>query len=109
MKIDVKHVADLARIRLSPSEMAAMEEDLRSILKHVERLSEVNVDGVPPTFGSNEVGGVRLDQDVERPGLNRDRLLELAPLARDGYYVVPKEAPGAGGKLDDVKPGEGRR
>ena len=49
MEIDVKHVANLAKIRLSPQEMAEIEKDLRSILEHIERLGEVDVEGVPPT------------------------------------------------------------
>lgn len=95
MRIDVKHVADLARMRLSPAEMAAMEKDLESILEHIERLSEINVDGVEPTFGSKEENGARLGEDKARQGLPRDRVLEIAPLSRDGYFVVPKESPAA--------------
>ncbi|MGI6633547.1 MAG: Asp-tRNA(Asn)/Glu-tRNA(Gln) amidotransferase subunit GatC [Bacillota bacterium] len=107
MRIDVKHVADLARMRLSPGEAAKIEKDLESILRHIDRLSEIDVEGVEPTFGFRGAKGVVLEEDTPRPGLNRDRLLEIAPEVRDGYYVVPKEAP-ASDDSGEAPPG-GRR
>lgn len=101
MEIDVKHVADLARIRLTPGEMREVEKDLRSILDHIERLAEVNVDGVPPTFGPAKATGLRPAPDEVRPGLPREALMRLAPATQDGNVLVPKEAgePGdAGGE-----------
>jgi aspartyl-tRNA(Asn)/glutamyl-tRNA(Gln) amidotransferase subunit C len=91
MRIDVKHVADLAKLRLSPEELAAMEKDLEMILAHIERLAGVDVEGIEPTFGSREPSAVRLQPDVVEPGLSRAGLLESAPQTQDGYYVVPKE------------------
>jgi len=92
MEIDVKHVADLARIRLSPEEMLEMEKDLRGILAHIERLKEVQVHDVPPTFGPAKSTGLRLEEDTPRPGLQRDQVLQMAPATMDGNILVPKEA-----------------
>lgn len=91
MEIDVKHVADLARIRLSPKEMAEIEKDLRGILEHIDKLSEINVEGVPPTFGPAKSAGLRLAEDLPAKSLSRDEVLKLAPAARDGSVLVPKE------------------
>jgi aspartyl-tRNA(Asn)/glutamyl-tRNA(Gln) amidotransferase subunit C len=89
MKIDMKHIADLAKLRLSPGELESMERDLEMVLAHIERLAGIDLEGVEPTFGSREPAGVRLQQDDPKPGLSRACLLELAPSARDGHYVVP--------------------
>ena len=91
MEIDVKHVANLAKIRLSPQEMAEIEKDLRSILEHIERLREVDVEGVPPTFGPAKSTGLRLAEDAPAKGLSREDALRLAPATRDGSVLVPKE------------------
>lgn len=100
MEIDVRRVAELAKVRLSPDEMEAMKRDLESIVQRFERLSEIDVEGVEPTFGPHSENGVRLDEDVARPGLGRHHVLGLAATARDGYYVVPKEGPSASEKAD---------
>jgi aspartyl-tRNA(Asn)/glutamyl-tRNA(Gln) amidotransferase subunit C len=92
MEIDVKHVADLAKIRLSPLEMKEVEKDLRSILTHIERLGEVDIQGVEPTFGPAKSTGLRLAEDAPAPGLCRDTVLKLAPATRGGNVLVPKEA-----------------
>ena len=91
MEIDVKHVADLAKIRLSPQEMREVEKDLRSILAHIERLAEVDVEGVTPTFGPAKSTGLRPEEDAPRRGLCREVVLKLAPATRDGSVLVPKE------------------
>jgi aspartyl-tRNA(Asn)/glutamyl-tRNA(Gln) amidotransferase subunit C len=105
MEIDVRHVADLVKIHLSPEEMREVEKDLRSILDHIARLAEIEVTGVPPTFGPAKAAGLRPDPDVPRPGLRREVVLKLAPASRDGNVLVPKEAPGGTG---GGRPGEER-
>ena len=52
MSIDreqVLHVARLARLRLSDDEVTTMVGELSSILGHIERISELDLEGVPPT------------------------------------------------------------
>lgn len=94
MEIDVKHVAELARIRLTQEEMLEVGRDLRSILDHIERLSEIDVEGVPPTFGPAKDAGLRPAPDEVKPCLPREALMKLAPATQDGNVLVPKEAPG---------------
>ncbi len=92
MEIDVKHVANLARIRLSPKEAALLEQELGLILSHIERLSVVDVEGVPPTFGPAKSAGLRLADDEPKQGLSREDALKLAPATMDNGFLVPKEA-----------------
>ena len=91
MSIDreqVLHVARLARLRLSDAEVDTMASELSSILGHIERISELDLEGVPPTTHVVEVGNA-LREDVPTPSLPRDVILEQAPATQDGGFLVP--------------------
>ena len=91
MSIDreqVLHVARLARLRLSDEEVDTMAHELSSILEHIERISELDLDGVPPTTHVVEVANA-LRADEPRPSLPRDVVLEQAPATQDGGFLVP--------------------
>ena len=45
----VLHVARLARLRLDEDEIERMSRELSSVLDHIEKISELDLDGVPPT------------------------------------------------------------
>lgn len=95
MDIDVKHIAELAKLSLSEEELTALGEDLKSILGHVENLFKVDVEGVPPTFGCVfDPGDLESysDKDVARPGLLRAIALLAAPSVQDVYFKVPRGA-----------------
>jgi aspartyl-tRNA(Asn)/glutamyl-tRNA(Gln) amidotransferase subunit C len=91
MSIDreqVLHVARLARLRLSDEEVATMASELSNILEHIERISSLDLDGVPPTTHVVEVANaLRADEPV--PSLPRDVILEQAPAVQDGGFLVP--------------------
>ena len=88
----VLHVAKLARLRLSDEEVDRMAPELSKILEHVERMDELDLDGVEPTTHVVELQNV-LREDVPRPGLSQERALEQAPDEADGGFRVP--SPGA--------------
>jgi aspartyl-tRNA(Asn)/glutamyl-tRNA(Gln) amidotransferase subunit C len=88
----VLHVARLARLRLSDEELERMPAELSKILEHVERMDELDLDGVEPTTHVVELQNV-LREDVPRPCLPRERALEGAPDVADGGFRVP--SPGA--------------
>ena len=88
----VLHVARLARLRLSDEEVARMADELSSILEHVERIDELDLDGVAPTSHVIDIENV-LRPDEPRPCLPRERALENAPDATDDGFRVP--SPGA--------------
>ena len=46
---DVRHIAKLARLNLSDEEVAKFSTDLTSILQYIEKLQEVDTEGVEPT------------------------------------------------------------
>ena len=84
----VLHVARLARLRLSDEEVSKMAAELSNILEHIERISELDLDGVPPTSHVVEVANA-LRADESRPCLPRDVALAEAPATQDGGFLVP--------------------
>jgi aspartyl-tRNA(Asn)/glutamyl-tRNA(Gln) amidotransferase subunit C len=89
----VLHVARLARLRLSDEEVARMQRELSTILDHIEKLNELDLEGVEPTSHVVELENV-LREDVPRPSLPREKALEQAPDAAGGGFRVP--SPGQG-------------
>ena len=84
----VLHVARLARLELADDEVERMAGELSSILEHVERISELDLDDVEPTTHVVELENV-LRPDDPRPSLPRERALESAPDPADGAFRVP--------------------
>jgi len=84
----VLHVARLSRLKLSEDEVSAMQGDMSSILDHVDRLSEIDVEGVEPTSHVVPLENVLRD-DVPRPSLDRETSLSQAPDPSDGAFRVP--------------------
>ena len=94
MKIDVKYVSELARLELSAAEEATFQPQLEGIVKYVEKISEVNVDGVEPMMhGKAIVNAFR--EDVVRPSLDKEVALENAPKRVDDEFLLPKIVEGA--------------
>ena len=84
----VLHVAKLARLKLSDEEVERMAGELSGILDHVERISELDLDGVEPTSHVIELENV-LRPDEPRPSWSREKVLEPAPDPADGQFRVP--------------------
>ena len=88
----VLHVARLARLRLSDSELERMAGELSGILEHVDRISELDLDGVEPTSHVVDLENV-LRPDEPRPSWPRERMLESAPdPAQDAFRVPSPQA-----------------
>ena len=83
----VLHVARLARLRLEEEEIDRMSRELSTVLDHIERISELDLEGVEPTSHVVEVENV-MRADEPRPSWPRDRVLADAPdAASDGFRV----------------------
>jgi aspartyl-tRNA(Asn)/glutamyl-tRNA(Gln) amidotransferase subunit C len=88
----VLHVARLARLELSDEEVERMAGELSSILGHIETISELDLEGVPPTSHVIDVGSA-LRPDESRPSLPREVALANAPdVADDGFRVPSPQA-----------------
>ncbi len=91
----VQHVAALARLALTDEEMIAIGKDLKAILNHVDKLSEVDVTGVKP-LASPHSHCSRLHDDMAEPPLAAKTVLDLAPATEGDFIAVPKVLTGGG-------------
>lgn len=92
MKVDeatVRHVARLARIKVTPQEAKSLQKELSAILDWVEQLGEVDTSGVEPM---TRVEGLALPKraDVVTDGGIADQIVSNAPLTEDHFFLVPK-------------------
>ena len=87
--LNIDHVAKLARIELTPEEKADYAAQLGDVLKHIERLKEVDVSGVEPTAHAFPLNNV-WQEDIAREGLPVEDALRNAPARRGNMVVVPK-------------------
>jgi aspartyl-tRNA(Asn)/glutamyl-tRNA(Gln) amidotransferase subunit C len=84
----VLHVAKLARLKLTDEEIERMAGELSGILDHVDRISELDLEGVEPTSHVIALENV-LRPDEPRPSWSRDDVLERAPDPASGAFRVP--------------------
>jgi aspartyl-tRNA(Asn)/glutamyl-tRNA(Gln) amidotransferase subunit C len=84
----VLHVARLSRLALSDEELERMPAELSKILEHVEKMDELDLEGVEPTAHVVELQNVLRD-DEPRPCLPRERALAGAPDVAEGGFRVP--------------------
>jgi aspartyl-tRNA(Asn)/glutamyl-tRNA(Gln) amidotransferase subunit C len=87
---DVQHLAQLSSLQLEDGEAEALRVDLENILGYIEQLSELNTEGVEPTYQVTDLQNVWRDDVVDDYGLGRDALLALAPDAEKNQIKVPK-------------------
>jgi len=88
----VLHVARLARLELTEAEVERASRELSTILDHIERIGELELDSVSPTSHVVEVD-TPLRADEPEPSLSVEEALAAAPDAHDGGFRVP--SPGA--------------
>lgn len=89
---EVRYVAGLANLRLTDAEVRTLAGDLDEILTHIDKLNEIETDGVEPMaqvlYEAGETATLR--EDVELPPLSNQDALANAPAAGGGYFKVPK-------------------
>lgn len=85
---EVQHIADLARLSLTTSEMQRYTEQLSAILTYASQLDEVDTAQIPPTLsGLPESPPLRPDE--ARPGLPASEILANSADTCDGQFKVP--------------------
>ena len=87
--IDVRYVANLARLELSDAEVATFQPQLEAILGYVETLSKLDVSGIDATAHSTNVFG-RMRDDTPHTSLTAEAVLQNAPEQAQGQIRVPK-------------------
>jgi aspartyl-tRNA(Asn)/glutamyl-tRNA(Gln) amidotransferase subunit C len=88
----VLHVARLARLELSEEEVQKMAAELSKVLDHIEKIRELDLEGVPPTSHVVEVTDA-LRADEPGPCLPASVVLAAAPEPLEGGFGVPTPGP----------------
>jgi aspartyl-tRNA(Asn)/glutamyl-tRNA(Gln) amidotransferase subunit C len=88
-RTDVAHLARLARIAMTDSELDAMTGQLDVILGAVGRVQEVAAADVPPTSHAVPLTNV-FRADESQPCLGAEQALAAAPAAEAGRFRVPR-------------------
>ena len=88
-KIDVPYLAQLARISLDAEQMAKFGAQLQQIVSYVEKLKEVNVEGIEPTAHATPITNVFRPDEPRAPG-DSAPFLKNAPHQVNNLFVVPK-------------------
>ncbi len=92
MSIDretARKVAHLARIGVAEEALDDLARELSAVLGFVEQLMEVDVEGVEPMVSVTPMT-LKKRRDEVTDGGYPDRILANAPMAREGFFVVPK-------------------
>jgi aspartyl-tRNA(Asn)/glutamyl-tRNA(Gln) amidotransferase subunit C len=88
-RIDVRHVARLARLALTDDEVVRYGNQLGDLLQHVDQLAELDTGAVAATAQVIAARNV-MREDVLGPTLDRDVVLAGAPQPQHGFFRVPK-------------------
>ncbi|MGA3170942.1 MAG: Asp-tRNA(Asn)/Glu-tRNA(Gln) amidotransferase subunit GatC [Chthoniobacteraceae bacterium] len=87
--LDVRYVAQLARINLSEEEISTFQSQLGHVIEYVEKLKQVDVSGVEPTAHASPVFNV-FRPDVPRDWFDAPTALSNAPRQSNGLFSVTK-------------------
>ena len=86
---DVLHVARLSRLHLTDEEVERMREQLDAILAYIDKLRELDVEGVEPTAHAVPLVNVMRD-DTLVPSLSQEAALANAPDRAQEFFRVPR-------------------
>lgn len=86
---EIEHVANLARLNLTPDEKQKMTKELAEIIGFADKLNELDTQGVEPTAHVLPISNV-FRKDEVRPSFDREQIISNAPTVEDGCIKVPK-------------------
>jgi aspartyl-tRNA(Asn)/glutamyl-tRNA(Gln) amidotransferase subunit C len=85
---DVRHIANLARLKLTEEEILRYAEQLSAVLDYASRLQELDTSQISPTTSISPFNAP-LRPDEPRPSLPRERILANAPQQETDMFRVP--------------------
>ncbi|MCF3944934.1 Asp-tRNA(Asn)/Glu-tRNA(Gln) amidotransferase subunit GatC [Oceanobacillus alkalisoli] len=85
----VMHVADLARLHITDEEAEKLAEELQSIIKHAEQLTELDTTNVEPTTHVIHLENVMRKDEPRTDWITQEEALKNAPDHKDGQFRVP--------------------
>lgn len=85
----IEYVGILAKLELSDEEKEQAKKDMGNMLDYIDKLNELDTEGVEPMSHAFPVQNVFREDEVVN-GDDRDNMLKNAPQKKDGTYMVPK-------------------
>lgn len=85
----IEHLAHLSRLNFNEAESKEMKADLNKMLGFVEKMNEIDTDGVEPLIYMNDEVNV-LREDVTRSEITHEEALSNAPKRDSDFFRVPK-------------------
>lgn len=86
---DVRYVAGLAQLSLDAETEERLVREMGEILSYMDKLNELNTDGVEPMMHVMEVSNVFRDDDLG-VSLDRDATFKNAPKSDGDFFIVPR-------------------
>ena len=87
---DVRQLAVLSGLALRDDELDNLRDDLSNILGYIDQLSELDTEGVEPTYQVTGLENVWRDDVIADDGITGEQLVTLAPESQAGQIKVPK-------------------
>jgi aspartyl-tRNA(Asn)/glutamyl-tRNA(Gln) amidotransferase subunit C len=85
----VSHIAELARLKLTPAELDKYSTELVRIVEFFDRLAAIDTEGIEVSTRSTRGYHVFRDDEI-RPSLPAEEALRNAPETKDNYFIVPR-------------------
>lgn len=85
----MENVEILAKLALTPRERGAAKEKMQEILDYVDKLNELDTEGIRPLSHTFPLENV-FREDIVTNGNDREAMIRNAPKSKDGQYQVPK-------------------
>ena len=85
----INQLSNLTKLEFDASQKESIKDDLNKVLNFMEKLNELNTDGVQPLIYINEVENLLRDDTVHYP-ITKNEALMNAPLKNEDYIKVPK-------------------
>ncbi len=86
---DVRYIAALARLEFTPEEEERLARELSEILTYMDKLDELDTDGVEPMSHVLDLYNVLRDDRVQQR-ITREEALSRGPDVDDTYFRVPR-------------------
>ena len=87
--MDIEHLAKLARLKLTYAEKELFSKQMGTVIKYIEKLSELDTKNVEPTAHVLGLNNVFRDDAVKKPLTVQDPIND-SPAHSKGHYEVPK-------------------
>lgn len=85
----IEYVGILAKLELNEEEKEAAKKDMGRMLDYIDKLNELDTEGVKPVSHVFPIYNV-FREDIVKNGDDRDQILKNAPESKDGAFKVPK-------------------